>query len=406
MIITIVCDVLGEANNGTTIAALNLIGSMKRRGHEVRVVCADENRRGQSGCYIVPKLSLGPINGYIAKNGVSLAKADKRVLEQAIRGADVVHAMLPYSLGAGAAQVAKRLGVPLTAGCHALAENFTTHVFLTHCGLANRVAYKIYYHRLYKHCVCIHYPTQMMCDIFEDATQRSPHRVISNGVGRSFRPLMAEKPDYLKDRYVILFTGRYSKEKGHKLLIDGVSRSKYRDRIQLILAGAGPLDRRLKAYATRRLPVPPVFGFFPRGELQQLLGAADLYVHPARYEAEGIACLEAMASGKIILSSDSPKSAVRGFALSANNLFRCGCPDSLAQKIDYWIEHPEEKDKWAWAYARFARRFDFEKCMDEMEEMFYDAARTQGDLLYEGDGRLCGDEYPDAESGYGVSVRP
>jgi glycosyltransferase involved in cell wall biosynthesis len=149
-----------------------------------------------------------------------------------------------------------------------------------------------------------------------------------------------------------------------------------------------------------------VFGFFPRAELQQIVGAADLYVHPARYEAEGIACLEAMASGKIILTSDSPKSATRGFALSANNLFRHDDPDSLAQKIDYWVEHPEEKDEWAWAYARFARRFDFEKCMKEMEEMFYDAARTKSDLLCEDDRRLCGDEYPDAEGGCGVSVHP
>ena len=43
MNITVVCDVLGEANNGTTIAALNLIRSMRERGHTVRVVCADRD---------------------------------------------------------------------------------------------------------------------------------------------------------------------------------------------------------------------------------------------------------------------------------------------------------------------------------------------------------------------------
>ena len=42
MIITVVCDVLGEENNGTTIAAMNLIRSLKAKGHEVRVVCPDE----------------------------------------------------------------------------------------------------------------------------------------------------------------------------------------------------------------------------------------------------------------------------------------------------------------------------------------------------------------------------
>jgi glycosyltransferase involved in cell wall biosynthesis len=187
MVITIVCDVLGKENNGTTIAAFNLIRSLKERGHEVRVVCADADKKDMPGYYVVPALSLGPLNGYVAKNGVSLAKADRKVLERAIRGADVVHAMLPYSLGAGAAKISKRLGVPLTGGCHALAENFTAHVFLAKCELANLLTYKAYYNRLYKHCVCVHYPSAMLCGLFESATKPMPRRIISNGVGDAFR---------------------------------------------------------------------------------------------------------------------------------------------------------------------------------------------------------------------------
>ena len=38
MTITVVCDVLGEENNGTTIAAMNLIRSLKAKA-EVRVIC-------------------------------------------------------------------------------------------------------------------------------------------------------------------------------------------------------------------------------------------------------------------------------------------------------------------------------------------------------------------------------
>ena len=34
MKIAIVCDVLGEENNGTTIAAMNLIRSLKAKGHD------------------------------------------------------------------------------------------------------------------------------------------------------------------------------------------------------------------------------------------------------------------------------------------------------------------------------------------------------------------------------------
>ncbi len=46
MTLTVVCDVLGRENNGTTIAAMNLIRSMRAKGHTVRVVCPDEAHLG------------------------------------------------------------------------------------------------------------------------------------------------------------------------------------------------------------------------------------------------------------------------------------------------------------------------------------------------------------------------
>jgi hypothetical protein len=98
MIVTIVCDVLGEENNGTTIAAMNLIRSLKQKGHEVRVLCPDQNRKGHPGFFVVPKMSLGPLDAYVAKNGVTLARPDRKIIKSALLGADVVHLMTPFSL--------------------------------------------------------------------------------------------------------------------------------------------------------------------------------------------------------------------------------------------------------------------------------------------------------------------
>ena len=47
MKITIVCDVLGEPNNGTSIAAYNLINTLKNKGHDVKVLCPDELKKGE-----------------------------------------------------------------------------------------------------------------------------------------------------------------------------------------------------------------------------------------------------------------------------------------------------------------------------------------------------------------------
>ena len=54
MKIAVICDVLGDENNGTTIAAMNLIRSLRDKGHTVRA--------GSPDYYIVPKFNFGPFN--------------------------------------------------------------------------------------------------------------------------------------------------------------------------------------------------------------------------------------------------------------------------------------------------------------------------------------------------------
>ena len=118
----------------------------------------------------------------------------------------------------------------------------------------------------------------------------------------------------------------------------------------------------------------PLFRFFSREEMLDVLNYADLYVHPAEIEIEAISCLEAITCGLVSVIADSPRSATRFFALGEDNLFRHGDPSSLAEKIDFWIEHPEEKDACRVKYLGYAKRFDQDICMDEMEKMLRDAA--------------------------------
>ena len=369
MTLTVICDVLGKENNGTTIAAMNLIRSMREKGHTVRVVCPDEDRRGRKDYYVVPTLGLGPINGYLAKNGVILAKPDKAILKEALDGADAVHLFTPFLLSMKAAKLAAGMGLPLTAGFHCQAENFTNHIFMMNSHAVNKLVYRVFDRQVYRYVDCIHYPTQFICSVYESEIKRkTPHKVISNGVNKRFRPERSEKPDELKDKFVILFTGRYSKEKSHRVLIDAAALSRHSDEIQLIFAGCGPQEEKLKKRAAK-LKNPPIFRFFTRDELVGVINYSDLYVHPAEVEIEAIACLEAISCGLVPVISDSPRSATRYFARDRMNLFRCNDPADLAEKIDWWIEHPKERDETSRSYCGFARRFDFDHCMDEMERM-------------------------------------
>lgn len=376
MIITVVCDVLGEENNGTTIAAMNLIRSLKAKGHEVRVICPDQDKKNLPGYYIVKTINLGPLNNYVKKNGVALAKADKKVIYEAIRDADAVHLMVPFSLSKATVKLAKKLNKPLTAGFHCQAENFTNHVFLMNSRFANILTYKYFYKKVYRYVDCIHYPSQFIRDTFEGIVGKTNGVVISNGVSKDFQKREVQRPEAFKDKFVILSVGRLSKEKQQRVLIEAVKKSKYRDKIQLIFAGAGPLREKLEK-ESEKLPLKPIFRFFNRQELINTINYSDLYVHPAEIEIEAIACLEAISCGLVPVISDSPRSATRYFALTENNLFACNDSVNLAQKIDYWLEHPEEKMAVSQAYLNYKNKFDHDACMDAMEKMILKNAEAK-----------------------------
>ena len=375
MKIAIICDVLGKANNGTSLAAYNLIRSLEAKGHDVRVVCPDKDKIGQKNYYIVPEYYFGPFQRYIEKNGVAPAKVDKKILKSAIADADVIHVMIPFGLGKASEIYASQHNLPLTAGFHCQAENITSHIFLKNSKFANKVVYRILHRRLFRYCDCIHYPTQFICDVFEKVVGPTHHRVISNGVSNEFCPGVCEKKD--DGVFTVVFVGRYSPEKSHDVLIDAVSKSKYKNSIQLVFAGTGPKREELKKQAEKKGIIPPVMQFYDRDELANLLRTADLYVHPAEIEIEAISCLEAIATGKVPVIADSERSATRNFALTPQNLFRCGDPYDLAKKIDWWLDHPKEKEECSRRYLGFAEQFDFNRCMDQMEMMLKDTVESK-----------------------------
>lgn len=187
MRVTVICDVLGEANNGTTLAALNLIRYLREKGHTVTVVAP--GKQTDIAHIEVPILNLGSFcNAILRKNGVCLAKVDKNILDQAIRGADVVHLLLPFPLSWAALKIAQKYGIPCTASFHCQAENITAHIGLMNNRLVSHWIYKAFYHKVYRYCAAVHYPTDFIRQVFESQTHPTHAYVISNGVNDMFVP--------------------------------------------------------------------------------------------------------------------------------------------------------------------------------------------------------------------------
>ena len=377
MIICVVCDVLGEENNGTTIAAMNLIRSLRRKGHTVRVVCPDEDKKGQPDFFVVRQFGIGPVKNYLRKNGVVVAKPDRDILLKAFEGADHVHLMTPLPLSIGALHLLRGTGISVTAGFHCQAENISSHLGMKNNVFLNKQIYRLFYRYFYRYVDGVHYPTEFIREVFERYGGKTNAFVISNGVSGDFHPAKVERPEEFAGKQVILFTGRYSREKSHRVLIDAARKSRYANTIRLVFAGEGPLRKKLEKRSAR-LANPPVFRFFTRREMVEMINTADLYVHPAEIEIEAISCLEAISCGLVPVISNSPRSATRFFALDEKNLFMCNNSGDLAKKIDYWLDHPAEKEARSREYLGYTRQFDFDVSMDRMEQMIIQVHENKG----------------------------
>jgi predicted dehydrogenase/glycosyltransferase involved in cell wall biosynthesis len=111
----------------------------------------------------------------------------------------------------------------------------------------------------------------------------------------------------LGDGPVLLMAARFATQKGHDLLLAAMPAIRAAHPcVTLLLAGEGPLHRDIaRAIAAQDL-AGSVRMLGQRGDLPDLMAAADLLVLPSRFEGLSLVALEAMAAGLPVVASDAP----------------------------------------------------------------------------------------------------
>lgn len=106
---------------------------------------------------------------------------------------------------------------------------------------------------------------------------------------------------------VLLACTRFSKEKDPDFLLDIARACKINGtQIQLIIAGSGPLAKKLVARAEKEdLPVTFIGFITDKNYLAQLLASADLFLAVGPIETFGLAALEALSSGTPVICRDT-----------------------------------------------------------------------------------------------------
>lgn len=373
MKILMVTDQYYSANNGLTISARRFTETLRKHGHEVRIASygsKDDLTEEERECtYLFEKQYIPVFDRLVTSQGMTFAKADKQLLEEAVSWADIVHFVSPFALAHNGILIARSIGKPYTAAFHVQPENISASLHLGNDEFINTQIYKWLNHYVFRYCRHIHCPSKFIASELEKNGYTAKLHVISNGIDPDFCYRKLPKNEELEGKFVILNVGRHSIEKRQDVLIEAVSMSKYKDQIKILLAGKGPRTKNLKRLAEQK-SVDIKFGFYTKSELMDIIAMSDLYVHPSDMEIEAMSCMEAFAGGLVPIISDSAKSATPQFAIDSRSLFKAGDPEDLSKKIDYWIEHTNERKGMEYRYAQSAKKYNLDTCVCMAEDMF------------------------------------
>lgn len=380
MKILFVIDTYYTNNNGTSISAQRFAAELRKRGHEVRILTANDSGENDENLFSLRYFHMPIFQPLMNKHNFNFAKfwgkESLEVIHSAVDWADIVHSFLPFPLESVATRYANEIGKPCTAAAHLQAESLTANIGMHKIPCVNHWFYKLFRKLLFDHVRHTHCPSQFMADEVKSHGYPGKMHPISNGIQpvfieagkRHIEGHRTETFDEYKGKILIMMVGRLTREKQQALIIKAVPYSKYADRIQLIFAGRGPMQERYEKLG-QNLPLKPQFVYVKRDELIRLLSQADLYVHAADMESEAISCIEAFATGLVPIIADSPLSATKQFALDERSLFKAGDAQDLARAIDYWMDNTEERLRMEKIYQESAHKYNIDNSITLFEEM-------------------------------------
>lgn len=373
MKIVLVIDQFDDANNGTTISAQRFARALIQHGNQVRVIACGKPADYK---YAVRQMKFLPVVEHlITSQGMRLAIPNRHVFEKAAAWADVVHFMMPSPLGIMGLRHVEKLCIPHTAAFHCQPENITFSVHLGNSRRVNDFVYNRFRDTFFNRFTHIHCPSNMIADQLRQHGYTAQLHVISNGISPAYFYHKREKEAFLQEKFTILMVGRYSGEKRQDVLIDACAKSRHAAHIQLILAGKGPMEKKLRRQCEAQLANPAILEFYSPQRLIEIISQCDLYVHTSDAEIEAMSCMEAFACGLVPVIAQSPRSATPQFALDERSLFPAGDSRLLAKRIDYWYEHPQERQEMEKRYAESAKDYSLEASICQTEEMFRAAIR-------------------------------
>ena len=208
-------------------------------------------------------------------------------------------------------------------------------------------------------------------------------KFIPNGIDikkYSARPVMAVKNTQQK---TILYLGRLEARKGVKYLLRAFNElSKRHQDVQLLIAGKGPDDKKLRSYVDElNIPRVTFLGYISDEDKIHHLHRADIFCSPAlRGESFGIVLLEAMAAGCPIVAGDNIgyQSVMQG--LGAISLVNPQDAIDFGRRLELFLYEENLRHIWLkWAQKEI-KQYDYSKVVNLYERAYKEAIKIHEQL--------------------------
>ncbi len=112
--------------NGISASGRRTVAELKKLGEDVRILAGpNPDPNGPQPDFPLKEYIFPIFQPIIRSSGFSYAEGDMKVIEEAVRWADVVHLEEMFVLQWKAIKVARKLGKPITATFHMFPENLT-----------------------------------------------------------------------------------------------------------------------------------------------------------------------------------------------------------------------------------------------------------------------------------------
>jgi len=221
-------------------------------------------------------------------------------------------------------------------------------------------------------------PAKVLLDKDPDHRLVKNIRYIPNGIDlQKFqnRPSLAIKHPKMKS---ILYIGRLEGRKGLKYLLQSYSElTKRCDNVQLLIAGSGPEEQKLRELVVE-LEIPRVtfLGFISDEDKIHHLHRADVFCSAAtRGESFGIVLLEAMAAGCPIVAGDNVgyQSVLKD--TGAISLVNPRDTIDFARRLEIMLFNNDLRSVWLkWAKS-YIKQYDYKNIVDMYEKAYEDAIK-------------------------------